>query len=362
MVTLCKFLEMAVFFLILSSVLIFLNLLPFVKNQHWVFRVPEFIKIQLLILQVIASIGLFIFTDKNNWFWFILIFQITLIVYNTYLLARFTKFYKPENIHVSDSVNFKVISANIYQFNTQFKKFKDFIRREKPDFFVTIESDKKWELEMRSLENDYPYSEKITLENTYGMHLYAKTPFQEINTHYFVANDIPSIEAHFKTKNGEDFVVFCVHPPPPSPTEEETSKERDGDLMCIAKRVKEVSKPTIVVGDFNTVSWSRIAELFRKNSGLIDGRNGRGILASYHAKYWFFRAPLDLVFHSTTIIIKELRILGYIGSDHFPICCVFSINPSVINNTTETTTKEEDEETAKLIYSGKKENSDNRSE
>lgn len=361
MVTLYKFLEMDVFFLVLSLVLIFFNLLPFIKNQHWIFRAPEFIKIQLLILQLIASIGLFIFTDKNNWFLFVLIFQIALIIYNTYLLARFTKFYKSTNKSIADSQSFKVISANIYQFNTQFKKFKDFIRSEQPDFFVTIESNKDWELEMRSLENDYPYTEKITLENTYGMHLYAKIPFQEIKTHYFVANDIPSIEAHFKTKNGESFVIFCVHPPPPSPTEEKTSKERDGDLMCIAKRVKVINKPTLVVGDFNTVSWSRIADLFRKNSGLIDGRNGRGILASYHAKYWFFRAPLDLVFHTRTLVLKELRLLGYIGSDHFPICCVFNINSSINDNTIETTTKEEDAETTKLIYNGKKENSDNRS-
>ena len=352
---------MNVFFLVLSLVLIFFNLLPFIKNQHWAFRVPEFIKIQLLILQIIASIGLFVFTDKTSWFWFVLIFQVTLTIYNFYLLARFTKFYKSGNKNITDLQAFKIISANIYQFNTQFKKFKEFIRSEKPDFFVTIESNKDWEIEMRSLENDYPYTEKITLENTYGMHFYAKIPFQKIRTHYFVANDIPSIEAHFKTKKGESFVVFCVHPPPPSPTEEETSKERDGDLMCIAKRVKEINKPTLVVGDFNTVSWSRIANLFRKNSGLIEGRNGRGILASYHAKYWFFRAPLDLVFHSTSIIIKELRLLGYTGSDHFPICCVFNINPSIIKSTTKTTTKEEDKETTELINSGKKENSNNRS-
>ena len=194
------------------------------------------------------------------------------------------------------------------------------------------------------------------------MHLYSKIPFQEIKTHYFVANDIPSIEAHFKTKKNESFVVFCVHPPPPSPTEEETSKERDGDLMCIAKRIKEIKKPTIAVGDFNTVSWSRIANLFRKNSGLTDARNGRGILASYHAKYWFLRAPLDLISHSNSIIIKELRLLKYIGSDHFPINCDFYIK-STTNNISgvESTTKKEKQEIKKIIHNAKTENSTNRS-
>ena len=43
-----------------------------------------------------------------------------------------------------------------------------------------------------------------------------------------------SIEAKLKTKDGYEFVFFGVHPPPPSPTEEKTSK--DGDLLSIAKK------------------------------------------------------------------------------------------------------------------------------
>ncbi|WP_323758197.1 endonuclease/exonuclease/phosphatase family protein [Roseivirga sp.] len=338
-------------------------MLPFVKNQHWVFRVPEFIKIQLLLFQVIASIGLFIFTGKSIWVWLIALFQIGLIIYHTYLLARFTKFYKKHDGEVKGLSGLKVISTNIYQFNQEFGRFKDFIRKEKPDIFVTIESNKDWELALREMEADYPYTEKITLENTYGMHLYAKAPFQKVTTHYFVSEDLPSIEAHFKTKDGDDFVLFCVHPPPPSPTEEETSKERDGDLLCIAKRTKEIDKPTLVVGDFNTVAWSKISELFRENSGLIDGRMGRGILASYHAKYWFFRTPLDLIFHSPSIFLKELSVLEHIGSDHFPISCTFCIDSSDCSQEeeVETITKEEREETEELISEGKKEESDNRS-
>lgn len=353
---------MDVFFLSLSLIIIVLNILPFVKNQHWVFRVPEFIKIQILILQIFTNLYIIVFIYKTIWVSLILMIQGVLIIYNTYLLTRFISFKKSKPTTKTNLEIFKIISANIYQFNTQFKKFKDLIKTEKPNFFITIESNKNWEYEMRSLENEYPYTEKITLENTYGMHLYSKIPFQEIKTHYFVANDIPSIEAHFKTKKNESFVVFCVHPPPPSPTEEETSKERDGDLMCIAKRIKEIKKPTIVIGDFNTVSWSRIANLFRKNSGLTDAKNGRGILASYHAKYWFFRAPLDLIFHSNSIIIKELKLLKYIGSDHFPINCDFYIK-STTNNISkmESTTKQEDQEIKKLIDNAITENSTNRS-
>jgi endonuclease/exonuclease/phosphatase (EEP) superfamily protein YafD len=350
------------FFLVFSLLLIILSLLPFIKNQHWIFRVPEFLKIQLFIFQIMASIGLFIFTKKDIWFWFILLFQIVLMIYHAYLFARFIKFKPNQNKQVKLLKEIKIISANIYQFNKEYIRFKDFIRKEKPDIFVTIESNKDWELALRALEIEYPFTEKITLENTYGMHLYARIPIHKVTTHYFVADDIPSIEAHFKTEDGEEFVVFCAHPPPPSPTEEKTSKERDGDLMCIAKRTKELKKPTLVIGDFNTVAWSKISRLFQKNSELIDGRTGRGILATYHAKYWLFRAPLDLIFHSTTIFIKELIVSDYIGSDHFPICCIFCIkaNNSSQEKQVETITKGEEKETALFIKKGKKEDSNNR--
>ncbi|WP_299764924.1 endonuclease/exonuclease/phosphatase family protein [uncultured Dokdonia sp.] len=351
------------FFLIASILLIIFSLLPFVRNQHWIFRVPEFFKIQLLFLQIIASIGLLIFMERNSWFWLLIGSQVLFIIYHTYLLSQFTKFYKKKPLTPkNDFKKIKIISANIYQYNQKFERFKDLIKKERPDIFITIESNKDWEIAMCNLETEYPYTEKVTLENTYGMHLYAKIPFQKVTTHYFVSNDIPSIEAHFTDEYGNDFVVFSVHPPPPSPTEEVTSKERDGDLMSIAKRAKEIKSPVLVIGDFNTVAWSRIAKLFIKNSGLIDGRSGRGILASYHAKYWFFRAPLDLVFHSPTIFLNELKVLEYIGSDHFPISTIFSIDISNRSQEkdVEIITKEEKKETVKLIKEGIKEKSANR--
>ena len=337
--------------------LILLSVLPLIQNQHWIFRVPEFMKIQLLVFQLVASLGLILFTEKNTWFYLVFVLQLGFIVYHLYLFARCTKFYKSEQKLDPNLKTIKVISTNIYQFNQDFERFKSFIRKEQPAIFITIESNKDWELSMREMETDYPYTEKITLENTYGMHLYSTMPFQKVTTHYFVAEDLPSIEAHFTTDEQEDFVLFCVHPPPPSPTEEETSKERDGDLLSIAKCVKKIDKPTLVVGDFNTVAWSKISTLFRKNSGLIDGRTGRGILASFHAKYWFFRAPLDLVFHSPSIHLKELSVLENIGSDHFPICCEFGIMSSGKSQEedVEHLSTAERKETSVIIEAGKNE-------
>lgn len=357
---------MNLIFTIISIIVLLLSIFPFVRNQHWVFRVPDFIRPQLLVFQVVLLIvNIYYFHSLSLGIW-ILIGLILCILYNFYVFARFTKFwrtnnYVPSKVH---SQNIKVISVNVYQFNEQYDRFIDMIHREQPDIFLTMESNKAWEEAFEVLEKDYPNFQKIALENTYGMHFYTKLKIKDLKVHYFVADDLPSIEAELETEDGFKFVFFGVHPPPPSPTEEETSKERDGDLLSVAKQVKDYKLPVIITGDFNTVAWSKTSILFKKTSGLIDARYGRGYLATFHTNYWFFRIPLDLLYHSKDIFIEDLKILPSIGSDHFPIYCLFYIDK--YNEEQEENVKvleeEEMEEVEELIEEGKKEVSDNRTQ
>lgn len=351
--------------IIFSVLLIILSVLPFINNQHWVFRVPEFMKIQLLVLQGLSLTLNAIFTEKDLLFWLINGVQLGLVVYHFYILVRYTKFYRRNRVtkNLKGAQKISIISANIYQFNKKYGKFHDLIRRHQPDIFITLESNADWEIANRILEKDYPHTQKMTLENTYGMHLYSKIPFDSAEFHFFVADDVPSVEVHFTTYEGQKFVLFGVHPPPPSPTEERTSKERDGDLLALAKKIKEKGLPSLVIGDFNTVAWSDTSILFRKTSELIDARVGRGILATFHAKYWFFRVPLDLLFHSPEITIEKLQTLEDIGSDHFPIYCEFYLNPADRSQEKDVKTLDPDEnkEVEVLIEEGKKEETDNRS-
>ncbi|MBD1422545.1 endonuclease/exonuclease/phosphatase family protein [Sphingobacterium chuzhouense] len=349
---------------VISVLLILLSLLPFIQHQHWLFRVAEFIKIQLVILQIIAFGITMIYVEDNIWLWIVQAVQFALIVYHIYILMRYTKFWKKQKPSKTSfsSNKIKVISCNIHQYNSDYHRFIELIEQERPDIFVTMESNTDWEKSMRVLEKDYPYQEKVTLENTYGMHLYTKLKVKNIQTHYFVADDVPSIEAELETDDGHRFVFFAVHPPPPSPTEEDNSKERDGDLLAVAKKVRDSALPVVVTGDFNNVAWARSSILFKKTSELIDARIGRGILSTFHANYWFFRVPLDLLFHSTTIIIDKLFIYPSVGSDHFPIGCTFHID--VESNDQEEEVKHlengEMQEVDELIADGKAEESENR--
>ncbi|NQD72124.1 endonuclease/exonuclease/phosphatase family protein [Sphingobacterium shayense] len=355
---------MEIITIVFSCILILLSVLPFVQNQHWVFRVPEFAKLQILVLQVAAVITSFLYINDSVTLWLINAVQLALMIYHVYIFIRYTKFWKATKRSASkhNSSQVKIISCNIYQFNDQYERFIQLIREEKPHLFLTMESDSNWEKALRVLEDEYPNQQKVTLDNTYGMHLYTKLKVRNIKTHYFVADDLPSIEAELETDDGYRFVFFGVHPPPPSPTEEENSKERDGDLLSIAKKVRGYKLPVLVTGDFNNVAWAKSSILFKKTSELIDARIGRGILATFHAKYWFFRVPLDLVFHCPDIFIDKLFIYPSVGSDHFPMGCSFHINKHDDQQEEEVDELDRGEmqEVNELIEEGVEEESENR--
>ena len=228
------------------------------------------------------------------------------------------------------------------------------INEVQPDILLTMESNQAWEDALTVIENDYPNFKKVPLENTYGIHFYTRLKVENIKVNYFISDDLPSIEASLLTENGERFTFFGVHPPPPSPTEEDTSKERDGELLAVAKAVREVNNPVIVTGDFNNVAWARSSILFRKTSELIDPRIGRGFVATFHAKYRLLRFPIDLFFHSTDIFIQDFKTLRNIGSDHLPLYCSFSISKEEDLQEDEVETLHEDdlEQVDELIEKG----------
>ncbi|RZK48475.1 MAG: endonuclease/exonuclease/phosphatase family protein [Pedobacter sp.] len=346
----------------LASLLILFTILPKIPSSHWVFRVADFGKIQLFFIDLVVFLIGIIFLEKDYNFWIFQSLLTLVIVFHGITLIKYTHLYPIKKLkpQFTSSEKIHFISANVYQFNEDKQSLINLIHKYQPDIFLTMESDQKWEDALTVLESEYPFQHKVPLENTYGMHLYSKLEIEKSVTHYFVADDIPSIEAVIKSKDGFSFVFFGVHPPPPSPTEEETSKERDGDLLAVAKRVKDIHFPTVVVGDFNNVAWSKSSILFRKTSELIDPRVGHGFVSTFHAKYHLLRFPIDLMFHSPDIFVTNLKATENFGSDHLAVYCEFFIDQEIQaqEGQVEVANADEKQEAQEMIQEGIQENSD----
>jgi endonuclease/exonuclease/phosphatase (EEP) superfamily protein YafD len=213
----------------------------------------------------------------------------------------------------------RILTANVLTPNRKAKDLIDLVSENVPDIIVTLESDKWWQTRLDTLEPDYPYSIKCPLDNLYGMHVYSKLPLTDSQIDYLVEPDIPSMHTLVSLPSGHKIRMHFLHPAPPSPTENEESSERDAELIVVAKSVAETGTPVIVTGDLNDVAWSETTRLFRKISGLLDPRVGRGMFNTFHAKFWFLRWPLDHVFHSEHFTLSSIRRLRNFGSDHFAL-------------------------------------------
>ncbi len=338
--------------------LVIAHLVPLSTQKHWVFRIWDFGRIQLSFLQIATFLfGFHHIISGHPEIWIGQLILMTTIIHNLFILIRYTPFYRIKKSQDTDgkrSADISILSINVHQFNKNFDSLINLVANVKPDILLTIETNNAWEESLSVLQSSHPFNHKVALENTYGMHLFSRIKIRHSQTHYFVSDDIPSIEAHLQTIDGFSFVLWGVHPPPPSPTEQKNSMERDGELMSIAKVVRISTQPTIVVGDFNTVVWSRTSVLFRKTSQLLDPRMGRGFISTYPASYKLLRCPIDLIFHTSQINVRKLCAKSSIGSDHLPIYCLFFIHESNLLSPSQLD-EEERKEIHKHIREGKKE-------
>ena len=348
---------------ILSGIFILVSVLPFITHQHWMFRVWEFGRIQVVFFQlIILAIGIVFVEDKTPLFWGTAVLHSGLLINHLIILIPYTTLYnKNKQSQIpKHSQTISILSVNVYQFIKRYDELIKLVLEVKPDILLTMESNQAWDDALTEIERDYPNFKKVPLENTYGIHFYTKLKVKSLKVNYFIAEDLPSIEASLLSENGIPFTFFGVHPPPPSPTEEDTSRERDGELLSLGKQVLKTKGPVIVVGDFNNVAWAKSSILFRKTSELIDPRIGRGFVSTFHAKYRLLRFPIDLFFHSTDIFIRDFKTLRAIGSDHLPLFCSFFINTNenIQEEEVESLEAGEKEEVEEMIADGIEEESD----
>tara|TARA_R110000787_G_scaffold97326_3_gene200933 strand:- start:208 stop:1251 length:1044 start_codon:yes stop_codon:yes gene_type:complete len=299
------------------------TLLPLWRHPHWFIRGMDFPRLQFMLFAVVLLIAHLLLLNRNVLSSQVLIFATTVcLIWQLWWILPFT-FLWPKEVKNSTDDNADnqlcILTSNVLTPNRNADALINLVQQYKPDVLVTLESDLWWQDQLKVLEIDMPFSVKCPLDNLYGMHVYSRLPLEQQEICYLVEEDVPSIHVSLTLRTGDKVRAHFLHPAPPSPTENSKSSQRDAELVIVARSVAKSDQPVIVTGDLNDVAWSATTRLFRKISGLLDPRVGRGAFNTFHVDYPLARWPLDHLFHSAHFTLREIRRLPSIDSDHFPL-------------------------------------------
>jgi endonuclease/exonuclease/phosphatase (EEP) superfamily protein YafD len=339
--------------LALGMGLILVTLLSEVRVDIWWVRIWDFPRYHVAVAGLAVFIGLVAVGNWSGWTIGVLFVLAGAIGYQG---SRIFPHFPVASTEVMDAqggeetVTLSVLTANVLQENRRGDDFLGLIREFDPDIFFAVETDEWWTSTLQELEDDYPYGIRYPLDTTYGMALYSRVELIDAEIRFLVDEEIPSIHAFVSLANTQ-VSLHAVHPDPPNPKYATETTERDAELLIVGREAQAYDGPSVVIGDFNDVAWSHTSRLFRRVSGLVDPRIGRGFYNTFHAEWPLFRWPMDHIYHSTHFRLAHLERGRYFGSDHFPMYAELEFGPEATAEQTEPTADsgEETETTEKIV-------------
>jgi endonuclease/exonuclease/phosphatase (EEP) superfamily protein YafD len=276
---------------------------------HWVLDLFSHFRCYYVGFAVVALIGLW--RRKQSPFKWCLA---GVLAWNGALIAPYLPYARSETAGEKTPVS--LVSLNVHTRNQDKKAVIEYLRKARPDLIVVMEIDNEWTAALKELHDLYPHRLMNPRSDNFGIGLLSVWPLSRPHIVDFADNDLPSIVATVQHESSR-FQLIATHPLPPMGGTR--TEERNRQLRKVADSVKSATDPTVVAGDFNATPWSSIFQDFAKRSELQDSALGRGVQASWNAKAWFMRIPIDHVFVPAGTKIIDRTVGPNVGSDHFPV-------------------------------------------
>jgi len=225
----------------------------------------------------------------------------------------------------------KVMTHNLFGLNYDMERVRAVIESEDPDIVALQEYFGEQRSELSPLlAARYPYSVYCRGGKRANLGLYSKLPFTQEQSEACPDNAYGDqrtghILAAFTLADGTQFSVLTTHLDWPAPRISRQHEEFDQ----LAAAIAQTSGPLVVVGDFNSTSWSYAIRGFARNAGLT--RQDHSLL-TYPMLFYYLDAwrptlpflPLDHVL-TRGIDVHELHAGEATGSDHRPVVFTMSV-------------------------------------
>lgn len=215
----------------------------------------------------------------------------------------------------------KFLASNVYYANYHRRRIQDLIAKEDPDLVGLVEVNSAWLHRLKPMRERYPYHFEVPDERYVGLALYSRLPLENARVLQLPGEpSTPAIAATLKARGG-DVEIVLVHPM--SPGNADLIRRRNEQIRALAEYVRAAGRPLVIAGDFNLTMWNAGYRPLTDVAELHNARKGHGVGPTWPS-IWRLGVPIDHILGTTSVQIRNFRVLGYIGSDHFPVFAEFN--------------------------------------
>ena len=273
---------------------------------------------------VVLAVGTAFCGITRHW-WLAAIFGICA----AFNMALIVPLYLPAEIRAAGGRSVRVMLANVHVRNHDHERFLQLVRDESPDVIVVLEVGSAWQKALDDLAAEYPYRVSRPREDAFGIAFLSRLRADHAEVREIGPAEVPSIVAHIDC--GENVALELVGTHPLPPVSAENVALRNEQLRDIGRLAGSLQRPTVLVGDLNTTSWSPIWRDLLVASGLRDSRLGCGVQPTWPGNS-MIGIPIDHVLVSSNVVVDERKIGPHIGSDHLPVIVELRVLPTMNAN------------------------------
>lgn len=223
-------------------------------------------------------------------------------------------FFTPRPVTTQKSV-VRGMVVNLNSQNRRPELLVRLIQKRSPHVVVLLEFTHRWSRSIHSIRKSYPHSTLYPRSDNFGLAFLSRYP-ATVTFPVIGEGEFPSLVAGVQTPRGK-LTIIGTHPMPP--IGRTAAFWRNDQLDKMARRIRGVKGPVMLVGDLNTSPWSPYFGKFLKDSGLRDGALGFGFQPTWPVGILPLYTSIDHTLVSHGLTMKHRTVGPDIGSDHYPL-------------------------------------------
>ncbi len=211
----------------------------------------------------------------------------------------------------------RILTHNVLRPARTWKNVESLVREFDPDIVALQEVDREWMKGLDGLRAMYPNVHHVDHTGNFGIALFSRIPWEEVDVQWFGEYEVPSLHFRFQVEGGYRFELVNTHPLPPTGFPE--SQARNGQLLLTASNMDR-NRSRILLGDFNLTPWSSWFQEVLRRGDLRDTAAGFGLTPTWKCFPTILGGVrIDHVLASPEWIVENYQVAGPTGSDHLPV-------------------------------------------